>query len=312
MSASSVINFKQKDIQAFRSLGAFGCEPSLVCEGGVVIDSVPFVDPLVELKRTAGYHIHLGYPQRDGYDIASPGAQRLTSFFKDVETPVKLVQTCDLFVGLVGVLIDPDPVNSWRRQTMGYGRAGEFRTPKWGFEYRVLPNFPLRHPVLAWVVHCLARDAYFAVAWDLKLYDKINMVNVAHAINTNDRDSAAELWLELKNILDEAWFKNKHASALKNRGSTVMFRQETIKKLEFLITHYPLDKKFRTIDLKSWFSSDKSLGLEFFLEEQMQGKYDYAKGRRVSSGHEKIVKEQFAEFSREWELLFDASLLRYF
>lgn len=318
-SPRTMMKFKKQDVFNLASLGAFGCVPAKLCEAGVVSDSTPLVDPFVEHNRTAGYHIHVG--TYDEYFRKSrsrlQGLNELHTFLLHPETNVKLVQHCDLFAGLVGVLIDSDPVNAWRRQTMGYGRAGEFRDQPHGFEYRVLSNFPLRHPILAWIMHCLVRDAYYASFLDLRLYDHINMSDVATAINTNNRDAAAEMWLELKHVLKKRWFDLPRIDShpLLRRTSTLMFREVSIKKLEFFITHFPLKSVFSKICLKAWDSHVSAQGLDVFVTEKTRGEYEYACytiGNRRETAKTKKMNNCLQRFDQEWKLLFDASLLRYF
>ena len=131
---------------------------------------------------------------------------------------------------------------------MGYGRAGEFREQPHGFEYRVLSNFPLRHPTLAWIFHCLTRDAYYAVAMGLELYKHINMNDVEYAINFCDRDAAAFLWVDIKNLLKKHFFD-------KNRSyvpTSIMFQEESMRDLESVITQRPLTTHFKDISMYSW------------------------------------------------------------
>lgn len=313
LSPRTVMKFKKDDIFNWTSLTTFGCAPSKLCKEGIVTSSVPLVDPFAELNRSAGYHIHVGKYKNDLYSRRDYRTDKTSRFLSKPTTNVKIVQHCDLFAGLVGVLIDPDPVNIWRRKVMGYGCAGEFRDQPHGFEYRVLPNFPLRHPILAWIMHCLVRDAYYASMMDLRLYDHINMADVATVINSNDRLAAAAIWLELKHVLKKKWFDEpsiQRHSLL--RSSTIMFQIPMIQKLEFFITHFPLESTFRTIDLKSWNSDTTMQGLNEFLSEKTRGRYSYASGRRLETVKTKKMYANFETFNTEWDLLFDASLIRHF
>ena len=90
-----------------------------------------------------------------------------------------------------------------------------------------------------------------------------------------------------------------------------MFQEKTIQKLEFFITHYPLSSSFPKIDIETW-GLDSFLGLEYFLIKETDGKYDHKLGRRCATPENLEMQLNLKRFSKEWELLFDASLLRYF
>jgi len=250
LAAVPVVRFTQSDIKKYQSLSVFGCDPASLYSEGELQETQTLIDPFTETRRTAGYHIHLGSPV-NRYAEYGDHSSRYTISERVLKTPeehIKLVQTCDLFVGLVGVLFDDSEDTKWRRLTMGYGRAGEFRAQNWGFEYRVLSNFPLRHPTLAWIMNCLARDAYYAVAMGLELYKHIDMNDVEYAINFCDRDAAAILWLDLKRLLAKQFFKRTRSYA----PSCIMFRQDSVKDLERILSHRPLQTNFKNISLGTW------------------------------------------------------------
>lgn len=149
-------------------------------------------------RRCAGGHIHLACRPE----------------------PEIIVPILDLFVGNTCVLIDRDPMQVLRRQQ--YGRAGEYRLPDHGFEYRTLSNFWLRSHELVGLVTGLCRLAtkvsghhyppaylktgyynhltaeswynepyYEAIEWLAKYMD-VEMVE--YAINQNDFDTAMRNW----------------------------------------------------------------------------------------------------------------------
>lgn len=111
-----------------------GCQPSLNA-----------YDDLPELPndgrqlpiRFAGGHIHFGMA-------------RLTK-----ERALSYVKGCDLLAGIGGVAIFADVDGPARRQF--YGRAGEYRLPVHGLEYRVLSNAWLCHPSVTHLMFNLAR-----------------------------------------------------------------------------------------------------------------------------------------------------------
>jgi len=77
--------------------------------------------------RSAGGHIHIGLA----------GVKHLQEI-----DPRRWIQMLDLIVGNTCVLLDRDPKAAERRQV--YGRAGEYRLPPHGIEYRTLSNWWMR------------------------------------------------------------------------------------------------------------------------------------------------------------------------
>lgn len=88
--------------------------------------------------RCAGGHIHVGYKRT----FTAPGIEQI-------------VRGLDGVLGVAGVCLAAGIDNPERRHT--YGRAGEFRLPIHGLEYRVLSNFWLSHPAIAMLVFEIAR-----------------------------------------------------------------------------------------------------------------------------------------------------------
>ena len=92
----------------------FGCEPDINAWTGK-INAKPFCeDPNL---RSAGGHIHIGAECARTH-------------------PLKLIQACDLFLGVPSVVKDP----SHERRSL-YGKAGACRVKPFGVEYRTLSNF---------------------------------------------------------------------------------------------------------------------------------------------------------------------------
>lgn len=150
------------------------------------------------LMRSAAGHIHLGNLN----SLKQGGALE----------PAKLIPVLDLMVGIPGVLLDRDPAQAERRQF--YGRAGEFRTPPHGVEYRTLSNFWLRHNRLSSLMFAQAknacnllftstlRDGYggytnlYSEGYQ-ELIGKADPQRVQEAINRNDFDMAKSLFDEV-------------------------------------------------------------------------------------------------------------------
>lgn len=200
-----VVDVTQKELDTLSDKSkVFGCAPSLnLYEPGVT----PGVDPKVYLKRSAGGHIHLGF------DHWAPVYKART----------RLVPILDVLLGNTCVLIDRDPANAERRKV--YGRAGEYRLPKHGLEYRTLSNFWLRSYELTSLVFGLARTAVNILgttvqgqyAYDYsksrtnytpwpaeeRLLNSVNLKQVVEAINTNNVDLAKENYRGVRDFLEK-------------------------------------------------------------------------------------------------------------
>lgn len=183
-------NTIQVDKKEFDSLSdkskEFGCAPSFnLYNSGAQVG----VDPSIYRKRSAGGHIHLG----------------LSKGSKLYEHRERLIPILDCLVGLTSVLVDRDEGNKERRKV--YGRAGEYRLPDHGIEYRTLSNFWLRSYPLMGMVLGLSRlavqvlnNTLVAHNNDLEkdLLDRVDLEKVIQAINTNDLVLAQEQWQGVK------------------------------------------------------------------------------------------------------------------
>lgn len=112
-----------------------GCKPSLNAYNapGEVVENpraLPF--------RFAGGHVHLGRPE---YRSVAP----------------QVVKAIDAIMGVASVGMFSALDKPVRRRF--YGRAGEYRLPAHGLEYRVLSNAWLAHPACMMVVSDMTRDA---------------------------------------------------------------------------------------------------------------------------------------------------------
>lgn len=141
--------------------------------------------------RCAGGHIHLGFPNR----FTAPSIEQI-------------VRGLDGVLGLAGVSLAAGIDNPERRKA--YGRAGEFRLPKHGIEYRVLSNFWLGHPAMAMLVFDLARQAIkFAESGLYRVCWEGETERIQEVINSCDVVGARKLLTKNQHILhalfDKAW-----------------------------------------------------------------------------------------------------------
>lgn len=153
-----------------------GCAPSKNVYGHKRLE----VDPIRYRIRSAGGHLHLG--------LSGP----FYLPYKNLDERWRLVPILDLIVGNTCVMIDRDPGQVERRKL--YGRAGEYREPPHGLEYRTLSNFWLRSYVLAELAMDLSGIAVDILNTALttkddletELMEKVNILKLRKAINKND------------------------------------------------------------------------------------------------------------------------------
>ena len=113
-----------------------GCSPEL-CAYEMAIVKPPQDQFKNGTLRTSGGHIHIGtqFPKTDEHCAAI------------------FIRLMDLFVGLPSIYIDKDPTSAKRKEL--YGKAGRFRLPDHGAEYRTMGNFWLSSPKLVGLVYDL-------------------------------------------------------------------------------------------------------------------------------------------------------------
>lgn len=162
--------------------------------------------------RSAGGHIHIG----------------LSIYNKQ---PERLVALMDVLLGNTQVMIDRSPDAAERRKT--YGRAGEFRLPPHGVEYRTLSNWWLISSQMMSFVMGMTRlathiwlqastptakpssykssngqwDSFGTQlnGWDpaRALLDRVDLVQIAKAINENDLELAKKNWVPVRDFIDQ-------------------------------------------------------------------------------------------------------------
>lgn len=135
------------------------------------------VNPLTYKFRAAGGHLHFGHENE----------KFLKDTFKDVETLIKVM---DILVGNTCVLLDDNDHEGLVERRKNYGRAGEFRTPKHGVEYRVLSNFWMKSYPLFSLVFSLGRLS-------------IDMVSTRHIYDSNNSLRYVNLAKKLLSLVDQ-------------------------------------------------------------------------------------------------------------
>lgn len=107
---------------------SFGCDPDYNAWTG---KENPKPHATESNLRTCGGHIHIGW---ENPDQDNPLFRR------------KVIQSMDLYLGVPSITMDMN----WKRREL-YGKAGAYRAPSYGVEYRTLSNFWLmRKELMQW------------------------------------------------------------------------------------------------------------------------------------------------------------------
>lgn len=144
--------------------------------------------------RPAGGHIHIGHANMP----------EMKAVFD--EQPERVVKLLDIIVGNTCVLIDRNPGNVERRKH--YGKAGEYRTPPHGLEYRTLSNFWLySYPLMSFVMSLtrftvsMLMSSGVARDFEKEILKAVNMKDIEKAINKNDFNLAMSNFKKIEDIL---------------------------------------------------------------------------------------------------------------
>jgi hypothetical protein len=197
---------KEKLMSLSKEARRFGCMPSK--NGYTKTTNKITVSPSRYLIRSAGGHIHLGFKTFN---------------------PDEFAAFMDIIVGCIGTLLDRDIWAKERRKV--YGRAGDYRLPLHGFEYRTLSNFWLKHHTLFTLMFGLARTCVemYKRGWHGEIFKSVEHLDIETIINNNDINGAIEVYncIEkyFEQIQDLAWFPL-------NRRTVVNFRQFFMKGFE--------------------------------------------------------------------------------
>lgn len=165
----------------------FGCAPS---KNAYAESKISIKDASKYLYRSAGGHIHIGHAN-------DPSIAKLFA-----EKPQDVVRMLDILVGNTCVLLDRNPGNVERRKV--YGKAGEYRLPKHGIEYRTLSNFWLRsYQVMSFVLAMVRFSVNVALnpKAEAAILKQVDMAKIQKAINENDFDLALDNFNQIKEIV---------------------------------------------------------------------------------------------------------------
>ena len=190
----SHIKLTEKELEKMtKEAQKLGCKPSNNLYGASALK----VTKQALLNRFAGGHIHLS----------------LKNFQAE-----PIVEAMDRLLGNTSVMIDTGEEQRLRRKF--YGRAGEYRLPAWGLEYRTLSNYWLRHQALMSFVLQMARfcttfgDAQSDCCYDqphawkghpeiMKAFNEVcPMEDIVKAINNNDAQLAWKNWTRQRPVLE--------------------------------------------------------------------------------------------------------------
>jgi hypothetical protein len=235
-----VVEVEKEELQSLSPKSRIlGCAPSRNAYG----DRPITVNPKTYRKRSAGGHAHLGL---NG-----------TRIMRDSDDErQRLVPLLDILVGNFCVLIDRDPGAAERREN--YGRAGEYRLPRHGLEYRTLSNFWLRNYALMSFVFGMSEMAVSTLIETLsgndlegELVDVVNIDRVIQAINQNDYD------LALQNVNDVIPFLQRHLP--EGSGGFPLTPATIDRFLRFTegVKEYGIERYFPTPVLDHWLGVEK-------------------------------------------------------
>lgn len=187
---SPVIEVSKKEMDSLSEKSKqFGCAPS---KNIYNTPSKIKVNPAEYRYRSAGGHIHLS-----GNDTSSKSA---------ISHPERLVPMLDIVLGNTCVLLDRNEMMKERRKI--YGRAGEYRLPAHGLEYRTLSNFwLLSYPLMSFVMG-LSKLSVSIIGqsetdynYEEAILSVINKDNITEAINENNFELAEENFEKLEPVI---------------------------------------------------------------------------------------------------------------
>jgi hypothetical protein len=232
-----------------------GCKPSKNIYGRKFIQK----DGRKYLYRSAAGHIHIGSDMFKNKSVA----------------PEDVIRFMDLVVGNTAVLIDRDSNAALRRKT--YGRAGEYRTPSHGVEYRTLSNFWLHSYQLMSLVMGLTKIAVWlgsrhygsgklGSAWNKNkecpaqiMMRHVDPERLETAINTNDYDLAMENYTQhVRPIFAE--LQTYDLGIQRTSVDDFDFFLKKIREAELAGNQQPLNVWFKENPLEHWLAKPEGHG----------------------------------------------------
>lgn len=187
LSAACVVDVPERLMaESTDEQAALGCSPSLNIYSGVQPLSVEGRNLRI---RFAGYHMHFGIKE-----LHNP---------EPLQRAVKLM---DAIYGIASVSLLEGLEDERRRQF--YGRAGEYRLPEHGLEYRVPSSAMLSNPTLVHFSLDLARFALLAGLNNVNTeWDAGGDERVQHVINTLDVREARKILNDNNTVLKEILYR---------------------------------------------------------------------------------------------------------
>jgi hypothetical protein len=243
---NTVVDVPKAEMEALSAAARrLGCAPSLNDTDAKATITEADAESTV---RSAGGHVHLGLTSAGFYGISPIG----------VEWNYKrLVRVLDLILGNTCVMIDRDPRADERRKV--YGRAGEYRLPNHGLEYRTLSNFWLRSWPLASMVFALARLGVTIEYYKLsdELLSLVKPSDVVKAINTNDLDLARANFDAIKPFIAKHFVETKKEISI--YSDVWPLTAEKLKDFDFFVSK-PVEYWFPDDPMVYWTEKYKTSG----------------------------------------------------
>lgn len=161
----------------------FGCEPDY--NAWTIRENRMSVDAAKSSFRSAGGHLHIGMPDKEG---------PLTAILSKPMGKINVIRALDVFCGVTSVFIDKDPTSAKRRQL--YGGAGAHRPKDYGVEYRALGNWWVSSPTHTKLVYQLTEVALSLLVTKKidGLIEKIGQDRIIHTINESDIEEARKIF----------------------------------------------------------------------------------------------------------------------
>lgn len=270
-----VVKVTKKELMSCSpSSRTFGCLPSFNIYQPKDDDvSKICVDPAKYLYRGGGGHIHLGTYSYDDYTRKLASNKKTIKALKQYDD---LIPVLDILVGNFSVMIDRHPLNAERRKN--YGRAGEYRRPSYGVEYRTLSNFWLRNTAVMSLIYGLARIGVYIVRESDKDRDfvselkaLVNTQDIKDAINNNDAVLARKNWDKIKHYIVSILPNKENIYNIYSKTYSDYYDSYSLMLLEKTI---PLFEHFIDKGLDYWFSPQP----EIILKHWITFRNNYAEG----------------------------------